>query len=177
MPYCKWHNSFSHTTNDCNVLRKQIQSAIEQGRLILGQYKMRVDADPFPVVNMVDQVNCGEEAEHSVHRRLDFAFNINMANPAQRDSGKKEGADSGDRLHKDKKRHVTEDQVRSVRYQRPLSTHLLKKYRYQYEQRLQYESEGEEYKRRTGRNLRRQEVLVSEAYRLRSPGTYRTPSQ
>ena len=133
-PYCKWHNSFSHTTNDCNVLRKQIQSAIEQGRLILGQYKMRVDSDPFPAVNMVDQVNYAEEAEHSARRRLDFAFNINMADPTRWDGGKKEGADSGDRLHKDKKRHVTEDQVRSVRYQRPLSTHLLKKYRYQYQQ-------------------------------------------
>ena len=47
----------------------------------MGQYKMRVDADPFPAVNMVDQVNCGEEAEHSARRRLDLAFNINMANP------------------------------------------------------------------------------------------------
>ena len=24
--YCKLHNSFSHATNDCNVLRRQIQS-------------------------------------------------------------------------------------------------------------------------------------------------------
>ena len=23
--YCKWHNSFSHATNDCNVFRRQIQ--------------------------------------------------------------------------------------------------------------------------------------------------------
>jgi hypothetical protein len=22
--YCKWHNSFSHATNDCNVFRRQI---------------------------------------------------------------------------------------------------------------------------------------------------------
>ena len=29
--YCKWHNSGSHTTNDCKVFRQQIQSAIEQG--------------------------------------------------------------------------------------------------------------------------------------------------
>ena len=26
--YCKYHNSFSHSTNDCNVFRRQIQSAI-----------------------------------------------------------------------------------------------------------------------------------------------------
>ena len=29
--YCKYHNSFSHATNDCNVFRRQIQSAINDG--------------------------------------------------------------------------------------------------------------------------------------------------
>jgi hypothetical protein len=29
--YCKWHNSFTHDTGDCKELRRQIQSAIEQG--------------------------------------------------------------------------------------------------------------------------------------------------
>jgi hypothetical protein len=31
--YYKWHNSFSHATNDCNVFRRYIQSAINEGRL------------------------------------------------------------------------------------------------------------------------------------------------
>jgi hypothetical protein len=31
--YCKWHNSFSHATNDCIVFRRQIQSAINEERL------------------------------------------------------------------------------------------------------------------------------------------------
>ena len=31
--YCKWHNSFSHATNDCNVFRRKIQLAINEGRL------------------------------------------------------------------------------------------------------------------------------------------------
>jgi hypothetical protein len=35
-PYCKWHHLFTHTTNDYKELHQQIQSAIEQGRLILG---------------------------------------------------------------------------------------------------------------------------------------------
>jgi hypothetical protein len=26
--YCKWHDSFSHTTNECNYFRQQIQSAL-----------------------------------------------------------------------------------------------------------------------------------------------------
>jgi hypothetical protein len=52
--YCKWHNSFTHSTGDCKELRQQIQSAIEQGQLILGQYAMKVDTQPFPNVNMVE---------------------------------------------------------------------------------------------------------------------------
>ena len=46
--YCKWHHSFTHATNDCKELRWQIQSAIEQGRLILAQHTMKVDSQPFP---------------------------------------------------------------------------------------------------------------------------------
>ena len=45
--YCKWHNSFSHATNDCNVFRRQVQSAINEGRLVLAE--MQVDKAPFPV--------------------------------------------------------------------------------------------------------------------------------
>ena len=46
--YCKWNHSFTHATNDCKELRRQIQSAIEQGRLILAQHTMKVDSQPFP---------------------------------------------------------------------------------------------------------------------------------
>jgi hypothetical protein len=49
--YCKWHNSFSHATNDCNVFRRQIQSAINEGRLKFQE--MQVDTEPFPM-NMID---------------------------------------------------------------------------------------------------------------------------
>jgi hypothetical protein len=35
-PYCKWHHLFTNTTNNCKELYQQIQSAIEQGRLIMG---------------------------------------------------------------------------------------------------------------------------------------------
>ncbi|KAK1641620.1 hypothetical protein QYE76_059425 [Lolium multiflorum] len=30
-PYCKWHHTFTHATNDCKVLRAQIQMVIESG--------------------------------------------------------------------------------------------------------------------------------------------------
>jgi hypothetical protein len=49
--YCKWHKSFSHATNDCNVFRRKIQSAINEGRLKFQE--MQVDTEPFPV-NVID---------------------------------------------------------------------------------------------------------------------------
>ena len=45
--YCKLHNTFSHATNDCNVLRRQIHSAINEGRLVVPA--MQIDQNPFPV--------------------------------------------------------------------------------------------------------------------------------
>ena len=29
--YCKYHNSYSHATNDCNVFCRQVQSALNEG--------------------------------------------------------------------------------------------------------------------------------------------------
>ncbi len=50
--YCKWHDS--HTSNDCNVFRRQVQSAIEEGRLkFIEGSKMKLDHDPFPM-NTID---------------------------------------------------------------------------------------------------------------------------
>ncbi|KAK1680359.1 hypothetical protein QYE76_041207 [Lolium multiflorum] len=76
-PYCKWHHTFTHATNDCKVLRGQIQMAIEQGRLLFGQFAMRVDTQPFPEVNMVDLSHC-------IGREPGFSFDINMAGLADR---------------------------------------------------------------------------------------------
>jgi hypothetical protein len=76
-PYCKWHHLFTHNTNDCKELHRQIQSAIEQDRLILGQFTMKVDTRPFPGVNMVEGHR--DSGERSARRRLDFSFNVNMA--------------------------------------------------------------------------------------------------
>jgi hypothetical protein len=44
--YCKFHYSFSHAINDCNVFRRQVQSAINEGRLTFQE--MQVDKTPFP---------------------------------------------------------------------------------------------------------------------------------
>jgi hypothetical protein len=45
--YCKFHHSYSHATNDCNSFRRQIQSDINEGRLVL--HNMQVNQNPFLV--------------------------------------------------------------------------------------------------------------------------------
>jgi hypothetical protein len=52
--YYRWHNSFSHATNECNVFRRQVQLAINEGRLSLK--KMRVGKNPF-LVSTIDLQN------------------------------------------------------------------------------------------------------------------------
>jgi hypothetical protein len=49
--WCKWHNFGSHATNNCNVFCQQIQSALNEGRLSLGE--MQVGKAPFPM-NMLE---------------------------------------------------------------------------------------------------------------------------
>jgi hypothetical protein len=48
--YCKYHHSYSHATNDCNVFRRKIQSALNEGRLVL--HEKQVDKHPFPINTM-----------------------------------------------------------------------------------------------------------------------------
>ena len=45
--YCKWHDSSSQATNDCNVFHRQIQSAINEGQLAL--HETQVDEASFPL--------------------------------------------------------------------------------------------------------------------------------
>jgi hypothetical protein len=46
--YCKCHDSYSHNTNECNYFCRQVQSALNDGRLTLGDgSKMKLDVDPF----------------------------------------------------------------------------------------------------------------------------------
>jgi hypothetical protein len=119
--YCKWHNSFTHGTNDCKELQRQIQSANEQGRLILGQYAMKVDTQPFLNVNMV------EGYDRSTRRQLDCTLGINMAGHISRQHTVRQEADSHDRPQKEERDYITKEQVMHVRNQRPVSSHLLRK--------------------------------------------------
>ncbi|KAK1594489.1 hypothetical protein QYE76_037767 [Lolium multiflorum] len=156
-PYCKWHNTFTHTTNDCRVWRQQIQMAIENGRLIFNQYAMKVDTHPFPAVNMVEFAHLGG-------CQPDFSANISMVELGHRSekdgdedscsqSKDTEGAAPCDRLRQDGKRYVTEGEVKNIRYQRPLSDHLLNKYVSRYDQRRRHGDDDE--RGRLARNDRR----------------------
>jgi hypothetical protein len=71
--YCKWHNTTSHSTNECKVFRQQLQSAIESRRIKFGNFKtqkpMKIDQHSFPA-NMLDakgktKVLTSEAAEKS----------------------------------------------------------------------------------------------------------------
>jgi hypothetical protein len=56
--YCKWHDSYTYTTNECNYFWWQVQSVINDGRLTLGDGgKMKIDTDLFPVgmVELMDK--------------------------------------------------------------------------------------------------------------------------
>ena len=133
--YCKWHHSFTHATGECKELRRQIQSAIEQGRLILAQHTMKVDTKPFPPVNVVELSDFGSEGQ-------DLAFQINMVGPVRRHDKQKREAASGKRPQDEyelEQQHVTEEQLRHIRNQFPASNRLLEKYQYQYKLRRRYE--------------------------------------
>jgi hypothetical protein len=49
--YCTWHGSFLHNTNDCVVFHRQIQSAINEGRLRF-QKEVRIDRPPVPATTL-----------------------------------------------------------------------------------------------------------------------------
>jgi hypothetical protein len=56
--YCKWHDSDTHTTNECNYFWRQVQSVIYDGRLTLGDGgKMKLDTNLFPIgmVELMDK--------------------------------------------------------------------------------------------------------------------------
>ncbi|CAL9012727.1 unnamed protein product [Prunus brigantina] len=69
--YCRWHNSWNHSTNSCVVFRDVIQEGITAGRLKLAEKAPTVTTDPFPQpqVNMVN-LNWPEQKRTSVFDRI-----------------------------------------------------------------------------------------------------------
>jgi hypothetical protein len=98
------------------------------------------------------------DLSHSLRREPGFSLGVNMeglgtrhgkdkAESSHSRGKEKEEADPRDRPQYDDKRYLTKEQVRSVRYQKPLSTHLLNKYEYQYDRRRQYDRNDERHNR------------------------------
>ncbi|KAK1611189.1 hypothetical protein QYE76_034862 [Lolium multiflorum] len=112
--------------------------------------KLKGNTRPSHGVNTVD-------LSHSI-REPGFSFSVNMAGLVNRHGadkaesshsrGKdKEEAVPRDRPQDDDRRYLTEEEVRSIRYQRPLSVHLLNKYEQQYDRRRRYDEDDEKYRR------------------------------
>ncbi|KAK1614126.1 hypothetical protein QYE76_019643 [Lolium multiflorum] len=86
----------------------------------------------------------------------------------------KEEAVPRDRPQDDDRRYLTEEEVRSVRYQRPLSVHLLNKYEQQYDRRWRYGEDDERYRRSDAENRRyRQHDRISDGYERHARGRSR----
>ncbi|KAK1665068.1 hypothetical protein QYE76_053227 [Lolium multiflorum] len=130
-----------------------------------------------PGVNMVD-------LSHSI-REPGFSFGVNMAGLVIRHStGKAESSHSRgkdkeeavprDRPQDDDRRYLTEEEVRSIRYQRPLSVHLLNKYEQQYDRRRRHDEDDERYRRSDAADRRyRQHDRNNDGYELHARGRSR----
>lgn len=60
--FCKFHNSWKHSTNNCVIFRDIVQDLIDQGKLKFLDMvapTMKVDTDPFPTAT-VNMVNVGD---------------------------------------------------------------------------------------------------------------------
>ena len=51
--YCKWHNSWTHSTNSCSIFQDRIQDLIKKGKLKFPERQMGIDEDPFPALQEV----------------------------------------------------------------------------------------------------------------------------
>ena len=54
--FCKWHNSWSHSTKNCIVFRDRIQEQIRKGSLKFlarAEKAMGIDTNPFPEIREV----------------------------------------------------------------------------------------------------------------------------
>ena len=59
--FCKYHNTTSHTTNDCRIFWQHIQRAIQQGKLKFDTaQKMKVDDNPFPKIRTWLILSCSK---------------------------------------------------------------------------------------------------------------------
>ncbi|KAK1617461.1 hypothetical protein QYE76_022978 [Lolium multiflorum] len=120
------------------------------------------------------------DLSHSI-REPGFSFSVNMARlvnchsadkaESSHSRGKdKEEAVPRDRPQDDDRRYLTEEEVRSIRYQRPLSVHLLNKYEQQYDRRRRYDEDDERYRRSDANRRYRQHDRNNDGYERHARG-------
>ncbi|KAK1614119.1 hypothetical protein QYE76_019636 [Lolium multiflorum] len=120
------------------------------------------------------------DLSHSI-REPGFSFDANMAGfvirhgadkaESSHSRGKdKEEAVPRDRPQDDDRRYLTEEEVRNIRYPRPLSVHLLSKYEQQYDRRRRYDDDDEGYRRSDANRRYRQHDRNDDGYERRARG-------
>ncbi|KAK1646387.1 hypothetical protein QYE76_064192 [Lolium multiflorum] len=82
----------------------------------------------------------------------------------------KEEAVPRDRPQDDDRRYLAEEEVRNIRYPRPLSVHLLSKYEQQYDRRRRYDDDDEGYRRSDANRRYRQHDRNDDGYERRARG-------
>jgi hypothetical protein len=124
MAYCKWHASYTHTTNECNYFRWRVQSVINNGRLRLGDGgKMKLDMNLFPVGTVALEQKkillCTDHAETTKGRNMVISNDLcnRMIKPHNPEVG----------IWKE------DMQRKSARMVKPTSAMLIEKYQWQLE--------------------------------------------
>ncbi|KAK1607799.1 hypothetical protein QYE76_031472 [Lolium multiflorum] len=139
-PYCKWHHTFTHTTSDCTA-------------------RTNSDGDRSRPINFRTVCHEGFVIRHGADK----------AESSHSRGKDKEEAVPRDRPQDDDRRYLTEEEVRSIRYQRPLSVHLLNKYEQQYDRRRRYDEDDERYRRSDAEDRRyRQNSGNNDGYERRA---------
>jgi hypothetical protein len=58
--YCKWHNSFDHSTSSCNAFHLVIQSAINRGRL---KFSYLCKDDQLTLIDHDDKILSNQQSQ------------------------------------------------------------------------------------------------------------------
>lgn len=62
--YCKYHCSWTHSTNECIVFRNMIQAALDKGDMRIDD-ATQVETHPFPLEQPINMVNLHPVSHHS----------------------------------------------------------------------------------------------------------------
>jgi hypothetical protein len=127
--YCKWHDSYTHTTNECNYYRRQLQLVINDGQLTLGDGgKMKLDTDVFPIgmVELMDKKVLVRTDQDETTKGKNVVVSNELCNQMIKPHNLKSGVSKENMLRKLAKRV------------NPTSAMLIEKYQWQLEEDRKY---------------------------------------